>query len=66
MSDPATSTFIGVLVAVFLAIKFWRVVAGLVVAAVIALLVLGLHQMITMVEQQAAGVPAESHLDQTR
>jgi len=63
MSDPVTATFIGVVVAVFLAMKFWRIIVGVLAATVIAVLILGLHQMITMVEQ-GAGQPAQSQFDQ--
>ena len=63
MSEIATSTFLGVLVAVFLAIKFWRMVLGLMVALMVTLLIMGLYQMVTTVQHTATNLPAQSHVD---
>jgi len=65
MSDLTTSTLVGVLVGVLFAIKYWRVVLGLLVALMITAVILGVHQLVSAAERPVATVPVQSHFDGT-
>ncbi|HEY3258982.1 MAG TPA: hypothetical protein VGJ95_01720 [Pseudonocardiaceae bacterium] len=63
MSDFATSTFVGVLVAVFLAIRYWRMVIGLVLALLLTILIMGVYQVVDTMQHTATNVPVQSSQD---
>jgi hypothetical protein len=56
---------VGVLIGVLFAIKYWRVVLGLLAAVIITAVILGVHQLMSAAEQPATSVPEHSQIGGT-
>jgi hypothetical protein len=64
MSD-LTTTFVGALAVVFVAIRYWRILVGLLAALLLTTVVLGVQQLLSATDRPA-NVPEQSQVDGTR